>query len=73
MLKTCYYNYGSFIISCVLFFVMLIVCLVISLGWESPLDAKTSKDKTSIEVSLPIIEWEKYTGLSKKMNDGIIE
>lgn len=64
-----YKNYLQFLVSIVLFVVILIYSLVIYFGWNNPID----KSKQEIEVALPVIDWQKYTNLSKQYEKDKIE
>ncbi len=57
-----YKNYLQFLVSIVLFIAIVIYSLVIYFGWNNPID----KSKQEIEVALPVIDWQKYTNLSKQ-------
>lgn len=57
-----YKNYLQFFISIVLFTTIIIYSMVIYFGWNKAID----KSKEEIEVALPVIDWQKYTNLSKQ-------
>lgn len=64
-----YKNYLQFFVSIVLFTAIVIYTLVIYFGWNNPID----KSKEEIEVALPVIDWQKYTNLSKQYEKDKIE
>lgn len=57
-----YKNYLQFLISMVLFIAIMVYSLVIYFGWNKAID----QSKEEIEVALPVIDWQKYTNLSKQ-------
>lgn len=65
--------YTTYLIICGLFLITIIACVFIYIEYISDLDAiQDENDGTSIEVTLPVIEWGKYESLSKKYTNGII-
>lgn len=64
-----YKNYFSFIISIAIFIVIIGYSLFVYMKWNVITD---EKNKSSVEVNLPVINWDKYSNLSKKFeNDNI--
>lgn len=63
-----YKNYLPFIISVTLFVIAFIYCVFLYINWNEKLDDGIE----SVEVNLPIIDWAKYTGLSKQYQNGSI-
>lgn len=63
-----YKNYLTIILTVILFLTILIFNLIIYLNW----DGDISNEENSVEVNLPIIEWAKYTDLSKQYNEDIM-
>lgn len=57
-----YKKYTIPIIGFLLLLIMLGYSAFIYFGW----DKKTDKPKYSVEVSLPIIDWDRYSNLSKQ-------
>lgn len=55
--------YLLFIASCVLFLILVTYSLIIFVNWNKDLGKKSS----GIEVSLPILDLQRYTHLSKNM------
>lgn len=58
-------NLIIFSISFLLTFISLIYLFFIYLNWDKEID----KSNISVEVNLPIIDWDKYMQLSKKTNN----
>ncbi len=56
-------NFVQFLITLVFFLSASIYMLVIYWSW----DEKPSPSETSLEVSLPVMNWEKYMNLSKHL------
>lgn len=63
-----YKNYWAFILSVILFLIMAILSLKTYLHHREPIN----NDEYEIEVNLPIMNWGKYTNLSKQYNNDII-
>lgn len=59
----------TFYVSVFLFVVSLIFSAFIYATWDSPVEL----EEHSVEVNLPIINWERYSNLSKQYDDGTIE
>lgn len=72
ILKKYLLNFCPFAFSITFFIIIIISCLYLLVTWNSPLDAKTLKEKTQIEVSLPIIDINSYNTLSKQIKGDII-
>jgi|SaaInlStandDraft_3_1057020.scaffolds.fasta_scaffold39363_3 hypothetical protein len=63
-----YKSFFPFIISIVLFIIAAIFALTTLLGLDDPVE----KSENSVEVNLPVVNWAKYSNLSKKLdNDSI--
>lgn len=60
-------NYISFLISLALFLIILLYSLGIYLKWNQPVEEKAS----SVEVNLPVLDWQRYSTLSKQYENGI--
>lgn len=60
-------NYIPFLISLALFLGMLLCALVIYIKWDQPVEEKAS----SVEINLPVLDWQRYSTLSKQYEDGI--
>lgn len=63
-----YREYLFFVTLVLMFLVVAISSLLLYLSWDEPLE-----DSQYVEVNLPIIEWAKYTSLSKQYQGGKIE
>ncbi len=63
-----YKDYIAFALSTLLFVMGMIYLAYSYIIWDDPVDM----DGNSIEVNLPIIEWGKYTELSKQYDNGIL-
>ena len=61
-------NLNAFTVSVTLFLLMLSYCMYIYYEYGKPLDLKANKKEVNVEVSLPVLEWDKYMNLSKKIN-----
>jgi len=57
-----YKPYLSFLSLIALFLVLVIYTTLLYINWEKPLE----KEAYELEVSLPIIDWQKYSSLSKQ-------
>ena len=64
-MKDCFTNMKMFLISIVIFLLVLGFCGYVVFKYQEPLDMKANKNAVNIEVSLPVLEWTKFTGLSK--------
>lgn len=64
-----YKPYFSFIITIALFLVLIIYTAILYLNWDN----KVEKDTYEIEVSLPIIDWQRYSSLSKQLKDSTMK
>ena len=60
-------NYIPFLISLALFLGMLLYALVIYVKWDRPVEEKVS----AVEINLPVLDWQRYSTLSKQYEDGI--
>jgi hypothetical protein len=61
-------NFNGFTASVVIFLMMALFCGYVYYESSSPLQPIVGKDAVTVEVSLPVLEWTKYTELSKKLN-----
>jgi len=61
-------NLNVFTVSVTLFLLILSYCMYIYYEYGKPLDLKADKKEVNVEVSLPVLEWDKYMSLSKKIN-----
>lgn len=59
-----YKNYLPFITSTILFLIIIIYSLIIYINWNK----KLPDNETSVEINLPVINWDKYMNLSKQTN-----
>lgn len=57
-----------FLLICLFFLISIIYSLIIWQSWGT-----TVPKKYDIEVSLPVINWQNYSSLSKQYNNGNIE
>ena len=64
-----YKNYLSFAVSTLLFILIIAYSVILYAGWDNDL----GDGADLFEVNLPIIDWQKYTNLSKQYEEGIIE
>lgn len=60
-------NYIPFLISLALFLIILFCSLVIYLKWDQPV----TEEASSVEVNLPVLDWQRYSTLSKQYENGI--
>ncbi len=54
-------NYSYFLISLMLFLVIIIYSGIIYINWDKEID----KSEIAVEINLPVIDWNKYLNLSK--------
>ena len=54
-----------FIISITIFAATLLFCGYVYYAVNAPLDLKANKKNVEIEITLPVLEWTKYTNLTK--------
>lgn len=59
-----YKNYLPFILTTILFLLIILFSLILYINWNK----KLSDGETSVEINLPVINWDKYMDLSKQTN-----
>lgn len=63
-----YKSFLPFIVSIILFVIAGIFALTAFISLNNPVE----KDETSVEVNLPVVNWAKYSNLSKKLDSDSI-
>lgn len=64
--------YSTFIAICLLFAITATVSVIFYSKCTGRFDDKKTENEVSLEIILPVIEWGKYEGLSKKYTDDTI-
>lgn len=59
-----YKNYLPFILTTILFLLIILFSLILYINWNK----KLTNGETSVEINLPVINWDKYMDLSKQTN-----
>lgn len=65
--------YIIFILISSLFITTILTCLIVYIKYNSNFDEKAPGNEISLEITLPVIEWNKYENLSKKYTNGNIK
>lgn len=66
-------NHKEFIITLVIFIITIIFCLFLAVTWNTPPNDPILKEETTVTVNLPIIDWNKYSTLSKQYDNDILK
>lgn len=59
-----YKNYLPFILTTILFLLIILFSLILYINWNK----KLTNGETLVEINLPVINWDKYMDLSKQTN-----
>lgn len=59
-----YKNYLPFILTTILFLLIILFSLILYINWNK----KLTDGEPSVEINLPVINWDKYMDLSKQTN-----
>lgn len=69
-----YKSYIPFAIVCLLFLITAVASVIIYLKYnESPQTIQKNSEPISLEIKLPVIQWGKYEGLSKKYSNDTLK